>query len=46
MSQEKTKQQAYKNFDCWHCVFRDADSGMCVAGDLESDICPKTTTEQ
>ena len=42
MSQAKTKQQAYKDFDCWHCVYRDSESGMCLAGDPESYICSKT----
>lgn len=36
-----TKQEAYRTFRCWHCVFCDNDEGICTAGNPESDNCPK-----
>lgn len=36
-----TKQEAYKTFRCFHCVYLDSDEGICLCGDPESDICPK-----
>ena len=40
-----TKQEAYKTFRCYHCVFRDDESGICLAGDPESEECPKDVKE-
>lgn len=40
-----TKNEAYKSFRCFHCVFLDHESGMCLCGDLESDECQKDTKE-
>lgn len=36
-----TKNEAYKSFKCFHCVFLDRDEGICTAGDSESDDCKR-----
>lgn len=36
-----TKQEAYKSLRCWHCVYRDSDSGECLCGEPEDENCPK-----
>lgn len=37
-----TKQEAYKTFRCWHCVYYDHDEGVCLCGDPDSEECQKT----
>ena len=41
-----TKQEAYKTFRCWHCVYLDNDKGICLCGDTDSDDCPKDYTAE
>lgn len=41
-----TKQEAYKTFKCWHCVYLDNDKGICLCGDPDSDDCPKDYTAE
>lgn len=40
------KQEAYKTFRCWHCVYLDNDEGICPCGNLDSNDCPKDETEE
>ena len=45
-SEEKmTKQEAYKSFWCWHCSYRDSDSGECLCGDPDDENCPRDIGE-
>ncbi len=45
-SEEKmTKQEAYKSFRCWHCSYRDSDSGECICGDPDDENCPRDMEE-
>lgn len=45
-SEEKmTKQEAYKSFRCWHCPYRDSDSGECLCGDPDDENCPRDMGE-
>lgn len=41
-----TKQEAYKSCKCLHCVYRDAETGICLCGDPESEYCPKDEVEE
>lgn len=41
-----TKNEAYKIFRCYHCVYCDREEGVCVAGDPESDDCPKDEKQE
>ena len=41
-----TKQEAYKQFKCLHCVFLDRDTEMCLCGDPESEDCPKAGEQE
>lgn len=36
-----TRQEAYRNFRCWHCSYLERDSGVCLCGDPDSEECPK-----
>ena len=40
------KQEAYKTFRCWHCVYLDNDEGICPCGNLDSNDYPKDETEE
>lgn len=40
-----TKQEAYKSFRCWHCSYRDSDSGECLCGDPDDENCPRDMGE-
>lgn len=40
-----TKQEAYKSFRCWHCSYRDSDSGECLCGDPDDENCPRDIGE-
>nr|WP_288296572.1 hypothetical protein [uncultured Anaerostipes sp.] len=40
-----TKQEAYKSFRCWHCPYRDSDSGECLCGDPDDENCPRDMGE-
>lgn len=41
-----TKQEARKNCLCRHCPYRDYETEECVAGDMDSDICPRNTKKK
>lgn len=41
-----TKQEAYKTCQCRHCSSLDYDTGECICGDPESEICPKSYSEE
>lgn len=38
-----TKQEARNNCLCRHCVYQDKETEECVAGDMDSEICPRNT---
>ena len=41
-----TKQEAYKTFRCWHCVYLDRGEGICLCGGPGSDVRPKDYTAE
>lgn len=41
-----TKQEARKRCLCRHCPYRDYETEECVAGDMDSDICPRNTKKK
>lgn len=41
-----TKQEARKRCLCRHCPYRDTDTEECLAGDMDSDICPRNTKKK
>lgn len=41
-----TKQEARNNCLCRHCVYQDKETEECVAGDMDSEICPRNTKKK
>lgn len=41
-----TKQEAYKSCKCLYCVYIDAETGIFLCGDPESEYCPKDEVEE
>lgn len=40
-----TKQEAYKTFRCWNCIYCDHDEGVCLCGAPDSEECSKDDKE-
>lgn len=41
-----TKQEARNQCLCRHCPYRDMDTEECLAGDMDSDVCPRNTKKK
>lgn len=41
-----TKQEARNQCLCRHCPYRDYETEECLAGDMDSDICPRNTKKK
>lgn len=41
-----TKQEAYKTFRCFRCMYLDRDEGICLCGDPDSENCPKDEIDE